>query len=223
MKSIFILTLSTILFNPFNISMDNLMINDTLDKEKSISENLDQTENELSGFQFEEVEVCSTSSVKTYMSYSAVTDTRSKQYKIINNEMTVQENGLLVDEHGFIGVALGSYYGDLGSRYLITLENGETIPVIKVDAKSDSHTINGCYQMYDNSVIEFVIDVEKAGNHFGNGGNGLVVNGNFNNIEEFNGAITKIERVTIIEDEDELEDDEVEFEYEVIPHVELST
>lgn len=145
----------------------------------------------------EDIEVCSSSSTKTYMSYKAITDTSSTQYRYIEENMSVDPvTGLLVDEEGFIGVALGSYFGDIGTRYYITLDTGIVLPVVKVEAKSDKHTNNGCAQSVDGSVIEFVIDVDIASSYFGISSNGYVLSGNFNNFDLFSGEIIAIEKVT---------------------------
>lgn len=135
--------------------------------------------------------VCSTSSVKTYMSYKKITSRSSAQYRYIQKNMTVNDEGFLVDKDGRIGVALGSYFGKIGSKFDFTLSTGIVLKVVKVEAKSDSHTVNGCYQKYDKSVIEFVIDSSK----FSKGANGYVKNGNFNNDSRFKGKISKIEEV----------------------------
>ena len=145
----------------------------------------------------EEVAACSYSSVKTYMPISTITSKSSRQYKFIEEHMTIdEETGLSYDEDGFIGVALGSVFGSIGTRYYITLDTGIILPVVKIDAKSDSHTIDGCYHANDKSVIEFVIDRSKAEAFFGVGGNGLIRNGNLNNDERLKGRIEKVELVT---------------------------
>lgn len=157
-------------------------------------ENLDEYEKE---FVAEEMSVCSTSSVKTYMPISMITSKTSRQYKFIEEHMTIdEETGFAFDEDGFIGVALGSVFGEIGSRYYITLNTGIVLPVVKIDAKSDSHTVSGCYHTNDKSVIEFVIDKPVAAEYFGVGGNGLIQNGNLNNDERLKGRIEKIELVT---------------------------
>ena len=139
----------------------------------------------------ENVQVCSTSSVKSYMEYSKITNKSSKQWKYINASGKIKiENGYLM-EGEYIGVALGSYFGEIGTKYIFTLDTGKQIKVVKVEEKSDNDTINGCYQKYDKSVIEFVIDTHA----FAKSKNGYVNNGNFNNLEQFKGNITKIERV----------------------------
>lgn len=139
----------------------------------------------------ENVQVCSISSVKSYMEYSKITNKSSKQWKYINTSGKIKiENGYLM-EGEYIGVALGSYFGEIGTKYIFTLDTGKQIKVVKVEEKSDNDTINGCYQKYDKSVIEFVIDTHA----FAKSKNGYVNNGNFNNLEQFKGNIAKIERV----------------------------
>lgn len=145
----------------------------------------------------EDIEVCSTSSSKTYMDYRSINLKASKQYKFIRQYMTVDETtGLLIDDEGFIGVALGTYFGTIGDRFYFTLDSGVVLPLIIIDSKSDSHTYNGCVHRMDNSVIEFVIDNDVAAEYFGRFGNGYILQGNFNNYKLFHGGIERVERVT---------------------------
>ncbi len=137
------------------------------------------------------IPVCSNSQTKTYMDYKMIMDKSSKQWQYINASGKIKiENGYLM-EGEYIGVALGSYFGDIGTKYIFTLDTGKQIKVVKIEKKADTHTKNGCQQKWDGSVIEFVID-SKA---FEKSANGYVYNGNFNNIEQFNGHIKKIEMV----------------------------
>ena len=106
---------------------------------------------------------CSTSSTKTYEDYRMITSVGSAQYQYIHNHCTVDEKtGFLIDEEGFMGVAMGYAFGEIGSRYYIELDTGITIPVVKVDAKASEHAPNGCSAASDASVIEFVIDTDRA-------------------------------------------------------------
>jgi len=156
----------------------------------------EQNQNDNSDYLTIDEDVCSTSSVKTYMSYKAITSTGSTQYKYIKNYMTVDpDTGILIDDDGFYGVALGSVFGKIGSKHIITLSSGTVLKVVKVDEKSDNHTYNGCYHRVDGSVIEFVIDTAVAKEQLGGSANGLVSSGNFNSIEGFKGEIDKIEGV----------------------------
>lgn len=148
-------------------------------------------------FKSEEITVCASGVAKTYMDYRATTVRSSRQYQFIHNELTVDENtGFLYDKDGFIGVALGSFYGEIGDRYYFTLESGVVLPLVKCEEKADEDTDgSGCYHLSDNSVMEFVIDKDCALNYFGQLSNSYVLNGNYNNYELFNGAIVKVEKV----------------------------
>ncbi len=146
-------------------------------------------------YKSESIGACSVSSTKAYEDYRAITDTGSRQYRFIQEHMTVDETtGLLYDEDGFIGAALAWGFGEIGSRYYFVLDTGIIIPIVKVDAKAFVDAPNGCSHSTDASVIEFVIDSDKAFAYFG-GGNGLALNGNFNNYEFLNGHIVDVERV----------------------------
>jgi len=137
------------------------------------------------------IEPCSTSSVKTYMDRSKITDETSDQHIFIEENMEAR-NGLWFDREGYIGVALGSQFGEIGSRWVFELSSGELIYAVKIDEKDDKHTINGCEHKLDGSVIEFVIDTESSPYWIGE--NGLILNGNFNNLEYFEGTIESIRK-----------------------------
>ena len=170
-------------------------IDEAIDSENAFSiENLSDYQKE---YKSEEMEVCASGTAKTYMDYRATTARNSRQYQFIHNNLTVDENtGFLYDEDGFIGVALGSFYGEIGDRFYFTLESGVVLPLVKCEEKADEDTDGkGCYHLSDNSVIEFVIDKNYALNYFGRFSNSYVLNGNYNNYELFRGRINKVEKV----------------------------
>ena len=148
-------------------------------------------------FKSEEIPVCAENTTKTYMDYRATTATDSRQYWFIKDELTVdEETGFLYDKDGFIAVALGSFYGEIGDRYYFTLESGIVLPLVKAEEKADQDTdYSGCYHTSDGSVIEFVIDRNLANNYFGYYNNGYVLQGNYNNYSLFRGRLVKVERV----------------------------
>lgn len=127
------------------------------------------------------------------MDYRAVTDKSSAQYKLMHsNKITVCSDGLLRDKDGFIAIALGSYYSTkIGERFIITFENGNKIKVITCDAKADKDTINGANHKTDGSMIEMIIDVNKAKKYYPMG----IKMGDFNHEEGFQGNIIKIVKV----------------------------
>ena len=131
------------------------------------------------------------------MDYRMTTVVLSRQYQFIHNELTVNKNtGFLYDKDGFIACALGSFYGEIGDRFYFTLDTGIVLPLVKAEEKADEDTdAMGCYHLIDTSIIEFVIDSDYAGEYFFSNGNGLVLNGNYNNYWLFKGDIEKVEKV----------------------------
>lgn len=124
------------------------------------------------------------------MDYRAITNTSSKQYKLIHsNSIEVGNDGLLYSGE-YIGVALGSKFGKIGDKFLITLNDGKQFKAIKVDEKSDAHTVGGCHHASDGSVIEFVIDIDLAKQNYSK----AIIMGNFDYIDKFNGNVVRIER-----------------------------
>lgn len=109
------------------------------------------------------MKVPSSQGIKSYMGYKAITNTKSKQYKLQRIE------DVYTDEHGFrrygdyYFIALGTYYTkDIGTIFSITLDNGTTFQAIVGDIKSDSHTDkHNQKHAIDGSVIEFIVDSEK--------------------------------------------------------------
>lgn len=142
---------------------------------------------------------CSTNSTKSYMDYKAITSRSSKQYKYIQNNMTAH-GGLLYDRDGSIGVALGSWWGDIGSKWTVELTNGQVLDIVKIDEKADEHTVNGCYHKSDGSVIEMVVDSDSVPSSWW-GGNGLIHWGNFNNYDKFKGKIKRVGKKKITTEE----------------------
>ena len=167
------------------------------EEQENQSFNIDSLYDYQKQYKGEEIDTCAKTGAKTYMDYRMTTVVASKQYQFIHNELTIDENtGFLYDEDGFIACALGSYYGDIGDRFYFTLETGVILPLVKAEQKADRDTdIMGCYHVIDTSIIEFVIDSDIAGNYFWDHGNGLVLNGNYNNYPLFSGDIIKVEKV----------------------------
>lgn len=132
------------------------------------------------------------SEFKAYMSYTAVTNTASKQYKLLNgvSAYTDAVSGIrMVD--GRYCVALGSYYTkEVGTKVDLKLTNGTIIPCILGDCKSDTHTDNSNrYCMANGGVAEFIVDYSVFRNVKDS-------SGTVNFVEGFSG---EIESISIIE------------------------
>lgn len=103
---------------------------------------------------------------KAYMSYKAITNTNSDQYKIQQSAWT-DENGLRRYGDDYL-VAMGTYYTDkCYTRFLVEFEDGDTITVMVGDIKQDRHTDSkNMYSAITDSngrfisanVLEFIVD-----------------------------------------------------------------
>lgn len=141
---------------------------------------------------------------KTYAYYTAVTDKTSAAYAVLNSgtykgityeTYTDEETGIrMVD--GCYCAALGTYYGtEKGTKYRITLKSGETFKIILCDTKSNRHTDKKHqYAKKNKDIVEFYVDKDKIPDE---------VNGNYNVLEQFNGPIASIEKITQVENDTE--------------------
>ena len=99
----------------------------------------------------------------TYMDYRAITDKSSKQYKLQQDPyVCVDESGFLMYRSNWYVVAMGSYWGKVGDKFIVHLDNGELIPIIIGDIKSNRHTDKLNYAHADGHVLEFLIDSNSA-------------------------------------------------------------
>ena len=101
-------------------------------------------------------------SFKSYMDYRAITNTRSEQWKMQQTAYT--DGGIRRYKNGDYMVAMGSYYGEVGDRFHVTLDTGETFDVVMGDAKADSDTDRR--NQYTpcgggKNVIEFIVDTSE--------------------------------------------------------------
>lgn len=124
------------------------------------------------------------------MDYRSISSRTSAQWQYLYYEDDSKKfdevNGLLIFDGEYIGVALGSVYGEIGSKYTITTDTGKTFKVVKIDEKSDQHTTNGC-QDASGAIIEFVVDTSSMDSN-------AKFHGSYNVVSEFEGTIVKIEK-----------------------------
>ena len=162
-------------------TIKSLLVDTTLGNEWETASN----ENSLAPVEeFEEVEVCAYSPKKLWMDYRMITDESSSQYWYIQEHMSVQDNGLLLSADGYIGVALGSVYGEIGNKYTVTTNTGNIFKIVKIDEKADRHTTNGCYDS-SGSMLEMVVDTNLMDEN-------AKFHGDYDVVSEFNGTIIKI-------------------------------
>lgn len=106
-------------------------------------------------------------SFKAYEDYKYITNTESTQYKLQQNAWT-DTNGLR--RYGTFGdymVAVGTPYGQVGDRILVTLDTDETITCIVGDSKGDRH-YHSCAR--GACVVEFIVDTSQLDREAKNAG-----------------------------------------------------
>ena len=130
---------------------------------------------------------------KTYEDGKYITNKSSSAYEWLS-KCSVDERGHYMYDDKYHAVAMGNYFDDVGSKYCVTLDTGRIFYIIKCDVKQDKHTTN---RIIDSSgaMIEFIIDENMAEQYYGIGENGYILNGNFNNREEFQGRIISMEQI----------------------------
>lgn len=126
----------------------------------------------------------SNSANKPWMDYRAVTDTASTQWAIISQAVH-RDDGLL-EVNGCILVALGSYWGPVGTTYRATI-GGREIYLMKGDAKQDQHTYGGYgYEGQNGHLIEVIVDTDYLDEMAG-------IMGDCDYLEALRGEVTELE------------------------------
>ena len=148
-----------------------------------------------SKYEAKEVPACDTW-FKSYMSYKAITNTSSDQYKIQQKAWT-DENGLRRYNNDYV-VAMGTYYSDrCYTRFKVEFDSGNEITVIVGDIKQDIHTDgkNQYSAVYDSNnkfisanVLEFIVDASTLSKKAKN-------LGSVHCIEGLEGNIVSIKRI----------------------------
>ena len=141
------------------------------------------------------------SSFKSWMSYRAVTDTRSPQYKFINTYGWSDDEGFmrcsgesdLGIEDDYYLIALGSYYStEVGTKYRITLDTGRVFYGALADCKDNKHTNStNQYVPHNKNIVEFLVDTSKLNADVRRMGSANVY-------MPLNGSVVKIEKINFI-------------------------
>ena len=125
-------------------------------------------------------------SMKSYMSYKAITNTRSKQYKLQQQAVTDPTTGIRMIDGDYC-IAIGSGWGcAVGDKVLVTLQGGKTFNAIISDAKADAHTnSDNKTTTHDGSVVEFVVDISSLPKK-------VRTSGNVGTLDQFSGGVVSI-------------------------------
>ena len=117
------------------------------------------------------------------MDGSCITDTTSDAYAQLSN-MSVS-NGLYM-EGKYVGIAMSSFYGGIGDKFMITLSSGKVFYGVMTDTKQNIHVDGNYAHKVDGSVIEFIVDTNTLSQEVLNSGSLNVI---------YSGSIEKIERL----------------------------
>ena len=125
-------------------------------------------------------------SMKSYMSYKAITNTRSKQYQLQQLAVTDPTTGIRTIDGDYC-VAIGSGWGcAVGDKILVTLQGGKTFNAIVADAKANAHTnSDNKTTTHDGSVVEFVVDISSLPKS-------VRTSGNVGTLDQFSGGVVSI-------------------------------
>ena len=96
----------------------------------------------------------------SYLPHDKITRKGSKQlaYVVLGKP---DENAMYKYQDKFM-VAMGSYYGELGTCFKVTMSEGGTIEIIMTERKADKDTDkNNQYCIHNGSVLEFIVDEIK--------------------------------------------------------------
>lgn len=109
---------------------------------------------------YKEYVVPKNSGFKSYMSYAAITNKASKQYKLQRNYAYTGNNGIRM-VHDRYCIALGTHFNaPIGTYVDLILENGTTIQCIVAEIKSDQHTnADNIVTTHNGCVAEFIVDM----------------------------------------------------------------
>lgn len=122
---------------------------------------------------------------KTYMSYRAITDKKSKQYEIQQKAYT-DRNGLRKYAGRYL-VAVGTPYGKVGDYIDVVMDNGEVINCIIGDSKSDRywHLVYGeDGRILSYNVVEFIVDTPELDEEAKEWGDISKIDGFYGNVTE---------------------------------------
>ena len=121
---------------------------------------------------------------KSYTDYKCLS--RSSAQWQLQEQAYTDANGLRKIGDAYL-VALGSYYGTtLGTKYTVTLSNGNSFQIILCDCKQDRHTDTKNQVCLSNgSILEFYVDTSRLPN-------AVRTSGSISSIDFFNGYVVNI-------------------------------
>ena len=125
---------------------------------------------------------------KSYMDYKCIRKD-CKQGKIVYGKDAWTDGDGLRKSGEYYCVALGSYYGNIGDKFVIETDKGNTYKIIKADEKANRHTDStNRYTLANGCMMEWIVEINEMDGS-------VKSSGNIDNIKKVSGAITKITKI----------------------------
>ena len=131
-------------------------------------------------------------SFHSYMDYKCITNSNSQQYKL--QQMCWTDSQGIRRQGNDVCIALGSYYGtNIGDRYLITTDTGNSYTAVLADCKADIHTdANNQYREAgygSKNIVEFIVDSNCLSGD-------VLFSGNIGTYNNYSGNIISIQKIS---------------------------
>ena len=128
------------------------------------------------------------SGFKSYMDYRCIGE-GSEQGKIVYGDEAWTDGNGLRKEGEYYCVALGSYYGEIGDKFLVETDKGNKYKIIKADEKANKHTdASNRYTLSNGCMMEWIVDTNKLSSF-------VRKSGNIDNVKKVSGSITKLAKI----------------------------
>lgn len=125
---------------------------------------------------------------KSYMDYKCIKKD-CKQGNIVYGENAWTDEDGLRKSGEYYCVALGSYYGNIGDKFIIETKKGNKYKIIKADEKANKHTdSSNRYTLSNGCMMEWIVEINKLDKF-------VKSSGNIDNITKVSGAIIKITKI----------------------------
>ena len=157
------------------------------DRIGELEEVVKEYEEKLKEFESKSVPKIDTSK-KTYMDYCRIKKGSEQGEIVYGSEAWTDKDGLRMWGEYYC-VALGSYYGNVGDKFLVETDKGNKYKIIKADEKADKHTdSSNRYTLASGCMMEWIVETSKLSTY-------VKRSGNINNIDKVSGHIVKIIKI----------------------------
>lgn len=125
---------------------------------------------------------------KSYMDYKCIKKDCKQGNIVYGKNAWTDEDGLRKSGEYYC-VALGSYYGDVGDKFVVETDKGNVYKIIKADEKANKHTDStNRYTLTNGCMMEWIVEINKLNKT-------IKSSGNIDNIKKVSGAILKITKI----------------------------